>query len=49
MENNKFDFDYDKFKDNNNGAIVAIAAVGIISMGALCKCAIDAIGSKAAN
>ena len=42
MENLKFDVDYDKFKDNNNGA-------GVIAIGALCKCGIDAIGNKTAN
>ena len=49
MENLKFDVDYDKFKDNNNGAIVAIILAGVIAIGALCKCCIDAIGNKTAN
>ena len=49
MENLKFDVDYDKFKDNNNGAIVAIILAGVIAIGALCKCGIDAIGNKTAN
>lgn len=49
MENLKFDFDYDKFKDNKNGAILAIVLVGAITIGALCKYGIDAISNKVAN
>lgn len=48
MENLKFDVDYDKLKDNNNGAIVAIILAGITAIGTLCKYGIDAIGNKAA-
>lgn len=48
MENLRFDVDYDKFKDNNNGAIVAIILAGITAIGTLCKYGIDAIGNKAA-
>lgn len=47
MENLKFDFNYDKFKDNKYGTIIAITLVGVTAIGALCKYSIDAISNKA--
>lgn len=44
----KIDLDYNNFKDNNNGAIVAIILAGITAIVTLCKYGIDAIGNKAA-
>lgn len=44
----KIDLDYNNFKDNNNGAIVAIILAGITAIGTLCKYGIDAISNKAA-
>ena len=49
MDNQKFNVDYDKFKDNNNGTIVAIIFAGVMAIGVLCKYGIDAIGNKTAN
>lgn len=49
MENLKLDADYDKFKDNKEGAIVAIILAGVAAIGALCKYGIDALGVKSSN
>lgn len=45
MDTNNFDVDYDKLKDNKNGAIVALVGLGVTAMVALCKYGIDALGN----
>lgn len=45
---NKF-YDYDKFKGNPEGTIVAIVIAGVTAIGTLCKYAIDAVKNNASK
>lgn len=46
MDMSNFEVDYDKLKDNKNGAIVALIGIGVTAMVALCKYGIDALSGS---
>lgn len=46
MEDLKFNFDFDKIKENKEAAISVIILTGVIGIYKLCKCGIYALGNK---